>query len=71
MPFARLHLFVLLAYEASTAANSIEGISGGLVRVRRVSVLTLYPDHWSRASLAEAASRIPLPPASVRYLRES
>ena len=37
MLFVRLHLLVLLASEASTAANSIEGISGGLVRVRRVS----------------------------------
>ena len=52
MLFVRLHLLVLLACEANTAANSIEGISGGLVRVRRVSVLTLYPDLWSRASLA-------------------
>ena len=69
MLFVRLHLLVLLACEASTAANSIEGVSGGLVRVRRVSVLTLYPDLWSRASLAEAASRIPLPPASARHLR--
>ena len=69
MLFVRLHLLVLLACEASTAANSIEGISGGLVRVRRVSVLTLYPDLWSRASLAEAASRIPLPPA--RYSSQS
>ena len=29
---------ILLVYEASTAANSIKGILGGLVRVRRVSV---------------------------------
>ena len=38
--------------EASTAANSVEGVSGGLAQVRRASVLTLYPDLWSRASLA-------------------
>ena len=35
------------------------------MQVRKVSDLILYPDLWSRASLAEAAldSRILLPPA--------
>ena len=33
------------------------------LQVRRASVLTLDPDHWRRASLAEAATRVLLPPA--------
>ena len=37
--------------------------TGATLQVRRVSVLTLYPERWNRASLAEAASRVPLPPA--------